>query len=119
MKIAVASENIMVSQHFGHCESFNIFETENKKIIKSECIPSPGHESGILPQFLKDMGVKIVISGGMGAGAREVLKEKEIEVITGAKGSAEDAVNSYLQGELKSTEVVCHEHKHHNEGCES
>ena len=29
IKIAVASENEAVTEHFGHCIHFNIFETEN------------------------------------------------------------------------------------------
>lgn len=29
MKIAVASEGKMVTEHFGHCEGFAIFEIEN------------------------------------------------------------------------------------------
>lgn len=115
MKIAVASENGMVTEHFGHCEEFMIFDTENNKIVKSETIPNPGHKPGFLPNFLNDMGVKVIISGGMGGGAIEIFNEKDIEVITGAKGNAEVVVNSYLKGELKSTGSVCHEHQHHDE----
>ena len=36
MKIAVASEGKMVTEHLGHCEGFAIFETEDNQIkIKS------------------------------------------------------------------------------------
>ena len=58
MKIAVASEGRMVTEHFGHCENFNIFEVENNQITKMESIPNPGHRPGFLPNFLNDMGVK-------------------------------------------------------------
>ena len=34
MKIAVASEKEMVTEHFGHCEGFMIFDTENNQIVK-------------------------------------------------------------------------------------
>jgi Mrp family chromosome partitioning ATPase/predicted Fe-Mo cluster-binding NifX family protein len=115
MKIAVASENKMVTEHFGHCEGFMIFDTENSKIVKSELIPNPGHKPGFLPNFLHDKGVNVIISGGMGGGAIEIFNEKNIEVITGAKGNAEDVVISYLKGELKSTGSVCHEHQHSDE----
>ncbi len=115
MKIAVASENKMVTEHFGHCEGFMIFDTENNKIVKIETIPNPGHKPGFLPNFLNDKGVNVIISGGMGGGAIEIFNEKNIEVITGAKGNAEDVVVSYLKGELKSTGSVCHEHQHHDE----
>lgn len=115
IKIAVASENGMVTEHFGHCESFIIFEVENNQIIKNETIPNPGHKPGFLPNYLNDMGVNVIISGGMGGGAIEIFNEKGIEVITGASGDAKAAATSYLQGALKSTGSVCHEHQHHDE----
>ncbi len=115
MKIAVASEGKMVTEHFGHCENFNIFEVKNNTIVRTNSILNPGHKPGFLPNFLNDIGVNVIISGGMGGGAIEIFNEKGIKVITGASGSAEVAVNTYLEGKLKSTGSVCHEHSHHDE----
>ncbi len=115
MKIAVASENETVTEHFGHCENFNIFEAKNNKVTKKESIKNPGHKPGFLPNFLNDMGVKVIISGGMGSGAIEIFNEKGIEVIVGASGSTLKAAEDYLKGDLKSTGSVCHEHKHQDE----
>jgi predicted Fe-Mo cluster-binding NifX family protein len=42
IKIAVASENEMVTEHFGHCAHFNIYEAEDNRIVKSESISNPG-----------------------------------------------------------------------------
>lgn len=115
IKIAVASEGEEVARHFGHCETFEIFEAENGQIVGSQSIPNPGHKPGFLPNFLNDQGVNVVISGGMGAGAVEIFNEKNIEVITGAQGQARVAAELYLKGMLKSTGAVCHDHKHHGE----
>lgn len=115
IKIAVASENEMVTEHFGHCINFNIFEAKNNQIVKSESIPNPGHKPGFLPNFLNDMGVNVIISGGMGSGAIDIFNEKAIEVIVGASGNAKAAAEAYLQGSLKSTGSVCHEHQHEHE----
>ncbi|QVK18212.1 P-loop NTPase [Mycoplasmatota bacterium] len=115
MKIAVASENGFVTQHFGHCESFSVFETENNQIVKSESIPNPGHRPGFLPNFLHDLGVNVIISGGMGGGAIDIFNSHGIEVITGASGNAKVAAEEYLKGTLKSTGSVCHEHQHQGE----
>ena len=41
MKIAVASTGAMTTEHFGHCENFNIFDAENGVITKQESIPNP------------------------------------------------------------------------------
>lgn len=115
MKIAIAGEGKMVTEHFGHCESFIIFEAENGQIIRSETVPNPGHKPGFLPNFLNDMGVNVIISGGMGSGAIDIFNEKNIEVIVGAEGNAQSAAEQYLQGKLKSTGSVCHEHQHSDE----
>jgi len=115
MKIAVASEGKMVTGHFGHCENFNIFEEKDGKIINSSSIPNPGHRPGFLPNYLGDLGVNVIISGGMGGGAVEIFNERNIEVITGATGFANNAVESYLKGDLKSTGSICHEHQHHGD----
>ena len=117
MIIAVASEGKMVTEHFGHCQNFNLFHVENGQIVDRESIPNPGHKPGFLPNFLNDKGVKVIISGGMGGGAVDIFNEKEIEVITGAEGAAEDLVNRYMKGELESTGSVCHQHEHHDQ-CE-
>lgn len=116
IKIAVASEKEIVTEHFGHCINFNIFEVEDKRIIKSESILNPGHKPGFLPNFLNDIGVNVIISGGMGRGAVEIFNEKNIEVIVGVNGDARLAVEAYIEGNLKSTDAICDEHQHHD-GC--
>ncbi|MEZ4357822.1 MAG: NifB/NifX family molybdenum-iron cluster-binding protein [Eubacteriales bacterium] len=115
MKIAVASEKDMVTEHFGHCENFNIYVVEDNKVVDSGSIPNPGHRPGYLPNFLNDLGVEIVIAGGIGGSAIQIFNDKGIKTITGASGKAADAVNAYLSGALKSTGSVCHEHAHHDE----
>ena len=115
MKIAVASTGAMTTEHFGHCENFNIFDAENGVITKQESIPNPGHKPGFLPNYLGDLGVNVVISGGMGQGAIDIFNQRNIEVITGASGSAEERAKRYLSGELVSTGSICHKHEHAGE----
>jgi len=112
MKIAVASEKQMVTGHFGHCENFNIYNVVAGKIEKSESVPNPGHKPGFLPNFLHDLGVNVIVSGGMGGGAVDIFNEHGIEVIVGSEGQAVEAVDKYLKGELKSTGSICNDHDH-------
>jgi predicted Fe-Mo cluster-binding NifX family protein len=58
MKIAVAGEGTNVTEHFGHCVNFLIYDVENGKIVKEESIPNQGHKPGFLPNFLADRGCK-------------------------------------------------------------
>lgn len=115
MRIAVAGEGKNVTEHFGHCVNFLIYNVENGKISNEESIPNPGHKPGFLPNFLADRGVNVIISGGMGGGAVDIFNERNVEVVVGASGDAKTAVENYLKGELNTTGSVCHEHQHHDE----
>ncbi|MDD2492760.1 MAG: NifB/NifX family molybdenum-iron cluster-binding protein [Bacilli bacterium] len=115
IKIAVASENEKVTEHFGHCINFNIFEVEDNRIVKQYSVENPGHKPGFLPNYLNQLGINTIISGGMGSGAITIFNEKNISVVVGASGNAKAAVEAYLAGTLKSTGSVCHEHQHRGE----
>jgi predicted Fe-Mo cluster-binding NifX family protein len=115
MKIAVASDKGQVTEHFGHCEEFVVFDVEDNQIVKTEAIANPGHKPGFLPNFLNDLGVNVIISGGMGSGAVEIFNENNIEVLVGASGDAAEAASAYIQGSLQSTGSICEDHNHHDE----
>ena len=89
MKIAVASENKCVSGHFGHCEGFEIYDIENKNIVKKEFVSNPGHRPGFLPVFLKDLDVNIIIQVVWQETAQQLFADKNINVIVGASGSTD------------------------------
>ena len=111
MIIAVSSSGKKICEHFGHCENFNLFEVKDGVITSEQSVPNPGHKPGFLPNFLADMGVTVVVAGGMGGGAVTIFEERGVEVVAGASGYARDAVERFLKGELKSTGAVCHEHE--------
>lgn len=113
MKIAAACMGTQISGHFGHCENFMIFETDQNKILSEVSIQNPGHRPGFLPNFLGDQGVETVIAGGIGGGAIEIFNERGISVVTGAQGNARAAAEAYISGTLTSTGAQCHEHAYH------
>lgn len=112
MKIAVASEGKYVSGHFGHCEGFTIYETQEGKILNQNFTANPGHKPGYLPEFLKGLDVNVIIAGGMGERAQQLFSENGIDVVVGAQGVCDDAVQKYIKGELKSTGSICKEHEY-------
>lgn len=110
MLIAIAREGDCVSQHFGHCEGFELVNVKDGKMTGSETVPNPGHRPGFLPVFLAQKGVKVVIARGMGGSAQDLFAQNGIEVYTGARGSIPEVIDAYLAGTLKSKGGVCHSH---------
>ena len=109
-RIAIPDENGRVSAHFGHCPSFAIYEIdEDARAVhtrKSEV--SPPHEPGAIPRWLKELGVQVVLSGGMGRKAIELFKELGIEPVVGVSGlGVDEAVQGYLSGRLNLQSNAC------------
>ena len=110
MKYAVPITGGKLSSHFGHCEQFAIFNTdiEKKEIISKDVLPAPEHEPGLLPQWLAEQGVNIVIAGGMGPRAQEIFQQNGINVIIGVMESdPESAVINHLNGSLSAGDNIC------------
>ncbi len=110
LKIAVPTAQGKLCAHFGHCEQFTLIsvDRERQKIQDIEQLPPPPHEPGVLPEWLAEQKTDLVIAGGLGAKAQELLHQKNIQVITGAaQASPEELVNSYLSGNLATGANVC------------
>ncbi|MBK8575982.1 MAG: NifB/NifX family molybdenum-iron cluster-binding protein [Elusimicrobia bacterium] len=108
MRIAVPVENDQLCSHFGHCQTFALFDVDKKEIIGRVDIPPPPHEPGLLPRWLGEKGVQVVIAGGIGGRARALFAERKIEVVVGAPSvSPETAVRQYVEGTLKTTANAC------------
>ena len=115
MKIAVTFANGEVFQHFGHTENFKLYEIEAGQIVSSEIIDTNGSGHEALAGFLADRGVSVLLCGGIGGGAQAALADVGIEIVSGAQGNADAAVNAYLKGELQSAGVNCDHHHDHGE----
>ena len=113
MIIAVTYLGEEIFQHFGHCDQFKLYKIENDKIIDSVVVATNGQGHGALSQFLKELGVEVLICGGIGGGALNSLSEYGIKVFGGVEGSCDEAVNSFLSGNLKyDANVKCSHHDH-------
>lgn len=115
MRVALAVDNNMVTEHFGHCEYFVIYEVENKEIKESEILKNPPHQKGLLPKFLKENNVNVVITGNMGKMAINLMNSLGIECYRGVKGNLVDVINSFVNGTLESADLECNQHQHGND----
>jgi ATP-binding protein involved in chromosome partitioning len=110
MRYAVPVSGDMVSPHFGHCEQFALFDVDEQtnNILKKELVTSPGHEPGLLPEWLAEHGVSFVIAGGMGSRAQSLFQQNRIGVILGVlESDPEKAVLSHLNGQLATGDNIC------------
>ena len=110
MRIAVPVSNGRLAQHFGHCEKFALVDVDpaTKTITASTEVEAPEHQPGLLPPWLKERGVNLIIAGGMGSRAHSLFQEASIEVVTGAPSdSAAAIIRQYLDGNLVTGDNAC------------
>ena len=113
MKIAVTYENGEIFQHFGHTETFKIYDIADGKVVSAEVVDTNGSGHGALAGFLVAHGVDTLICGGIGGGAQNALAQAGIRLFGGVSGNADEAVNALLAGNLGyNPNVHCDHHDH-------
>jgi predicted Fe-Mo cluster-binding NifX family protein len=110
MKIAIPTAQGKLSLHFGHCEKFTIIEVDkdNKIIKNTTTLDSPPHEPGLLPKWLGEKNVNMIIAGGMGQRAQALFNNQNIQVIVGAPADTpENIVKLYMNNSLVCGNNAC------------
>lgn len=118
MRIAVTYENGQIFQHFGHTESFKIYDVEEGKIVHSEVVDTNGNGHGALAGVLNALNADVLICGGIGGGAQAALAAAGIKLFGGVSGDADKAVEAFINETLDyDPDVKCSHHEHsHGEG---
>ena len=124
MKVAVTYENGEVFQHFGKTQEFKIYEISDNKVVSSEVVSGNGAGHGQLVEVLQNLKIESFICGGIGTGAKEMIKSAGITLYPGVTGNADDAIQALIAGNLKfDIDTSCNHHGHdgkheHNNGHE-
>ncbi|OQY19688.1 MAG: ATPase [Desulfobacteraceae bacterium 4572_35.1] len=109
MKIAIPTAQGQLAMHFGHCDTFTITTVDqDNTIIGKEEVQAPPHEPGLLPRWLSERDVDIIIAGGMGQRAQQLFSDRGIKVVVGAPAeSIDNIVTNYLEGKLTTGTNLC------------
>lgn len=116
-RIAVATEAGEVAQHFGHCSTYRVYDVVDGQVQAVTEFDNPGHDAGFPPDFVAGLDANVVIVGGIGTGAINRFQGHGIEVISGAEGPSDDAVQRHLAGNLEDAGSSCAGHEHGDHGC--
>jgi ATP-binding protein involved in chromosome partitioning len=110
MKVAIPVTYGRLSAHFGHCEQFALVDVDasSGEVQATEYVVPPPHEPGLLPRWLHEQDVEVIIARGMGCRALELFSQKGIKVVVGARCQpVQDTVTDYFRGNLEADENPC------------
>lgn len=109
MKIAISSNgnksDSSVSEVFGRCNYFFIFEIKGDKIVKKEVFENAsvkqfGGTGVSAAQFVAEKGVDAVLTGNVGPRAKDVFQQFQINVFI-TDGTVEKALEKFIKENLK------------------
>jgi len=107
-KVAVPVSNGVLSPHFGHCEHFVIAEIDEGKVETISKVIPPPHEPGIIPRWLSEKGVNVVLVGGIGQKALNLFQQYGIEAVIGVSPKPpSELIEAFLAKELESGVSQC------------
>lgn len=103
MKVAVNYENGQIFQHFGQTKTFKLYTIENNAVTAAELVPGAPEGHHALGRQLIALKPDVVICGSLGIPMLEMLQGADIKVCSNVTGSADEAVQAYLNGTLVSS----------------
>ncbi len=118
MKIAVASQNRKtVTAHAGKCRKNWIYEIEDAEVKGKSLLELPTEQSihASKSDALHPLDdINALISGGMGMGLRNRLRQKRILALATAETDPDRAVSAWLNGTLTEIPPAERSHAHPN-----
>jgi len=125
MKIAIVTDDKEhIAMHFGRALGFMIYEIKDNKIINTEYRSNTftghvlgehnhnnTHENTTHSRIINALNdCSVIISRGMGRRIYEDLKNANIEAYITEESKIENALNSYINGQLNNNEYKACEH---------
>ena len=103
MRIAVAYQDGMIYEHFGHAGLFAVYDYQDADVNRCtkqlvETGDRHGHQA--MAELMRDLRIDAVIAGNMGGEAKAALLSMGIVPIAGFEGSADDAADLLILGQL-------------------
>jgi predicted Fe-Mo cluster-binding NifX family protein len=81
---------------------------KTKEVINTAMETPPPHEPGVLPAWLAQHNVNIILAGGMGQRAQGMFVHRGITVVVGAPPlKPVDVVMQYINGTLTTGSNLC------------
>ena len=102
MKVAVAYNNGEIHGHFGHCDTFAVYEYGDYVYECTKTLVETGARSGhqAMADLMRELGVDAVLCGNMGGEAKALLLSYGIVPVAGYSGDADTAADLLVTGQL-------------------
>jgi predicted Fe-Mo cluster-binding NifX family protein len=102
MRVAIPVFGARVSPRFDCAPSLLLFTVENGKVLERGEVLLTHWDVGQRLERLRELDIQALICGGIDGHSAQVLKAHQIQVTAWVAGEAEEAMKSFIRGDLKS-----------------
>ena len=109
-RVAIPVTNEQLSEYFGECSHYEIFEINGKTVDRKEAKFPEGIVPTELPGWLEENGITDVISFKVNPKIINLFASKKVNLFVGVStDSPRKLIEAYLQGKLESDEKIIQE----------
>lgn len=109
-RIAIPIVNNRLSEFFGECEAYEIYDVERKIMGRQSAGIPEGIAIDELPGWLEKQGVTDVITFKVNPKIIRLFAARKVNLYVGVSlGNPDNLIDEYLQGKLESDEKIIQE----------
>lgn len=109
-RVAIPVIEGKLSEFFGQCSHYEVFEIEGKRITSTALEVPPYHDITKLPEWAAQQGITDVIAFKVDKRIIASFTNNKINLYIGVKSNSPDIlIEDYLNGRLKSDEKIIKE----------
>lgn len=109
-RVAIPVTNEQLSENFGECSHYEIFEIDGNKVDRQEANFPAGTVATELPVWLEEKGITDVITFKVNPKIINLFVSKKVNLFVGVPmDSPQKLIEDYMQGKLESDEKIIQE----------
>jgi hypothetical protein len=109
-RVAIPVTNEQLSEYFGECSHYEIFEIDGRIVDVEEAKFPAGKIASELPAWLEDKGITDVIAFRVNPKIINSFASKKVNLFVGIQPDMpRKLIEDYMQGKLESDEKMIHE----------
>jgi len=109
-RVAIPVTNEQLSEFFGECSHYEIFEIDGKIVDMNEAKFPEGKVASELPGWLEEKGITDVITFRVNPKIIHSFASKKVNLFVGIQpDTPQKLIEDYMQGKLESDEKMIHE----------
>lgn len=118
LRIAIPVRGEVFCEHFGRCDGFYLCDVSEGAVDRPRMVRRPRCKCESVPGWLGEMGVNVVLAGGIGVVGTRRLAELGIEVVAGCVGVEPGAmVERFIRQGPGEQDNPCGRFEHRHRHC--